>query len=177
MKKHYYLINNTIKKGDEMPLEEYYQEPNLIYTCQYQVDYNQWLNSLQPCDISEIELDKVIKHLYYCNKDKRDFEFKEMITSNNPIEVTDIIYVNYDSKNDIDVIEFKEQSKEVEIDDNFIYSINTKELISELDKWIEQCDIKINEFSEVGMENSMLSSMAMKTAYSNVKQLILEKSK
>lgn len=148
----YYLINNNIMKASsEMP-----DKNDSIYNERYDM----WLRTLKKCEITDFDLSEIRFHLNH------------YIT--NPIEVTDIIAA-HQADGLFEVISFK--PKQVDNDDNFVYSINTKELIAELDKWIEQCDIKINEFAEVGMENSMLSSMAMKLAYSNVKKFILEKNK
>lgn len=69
--KHYYLINNTIKKGSEMPIQHL---ANV---------YADWYLSLQPCEISESELEKVEMYLTKNMSMYMDFS--------NPIDVTDIV--------------------------------------------------------------------------------------
>jgi hypothetical protein len=173
MKKHYYLIYDEIFIGDDMPLHIYSDSPVWHTSKMYlnSKDYIDWKESLKECIVTKSELDKILNYLYYD---------KEMLLDGSLIDISDIVEEAYDlvSKypDNIKKIFFK-NPKQSDSNDNFVYSINSKELIAELDKWMEKCDVMIKEFSEVGMENSMLSSMAMKTAYSNVKQLILEKIK
>lgn len=77
----YYLINNTIKKGSEMP--EKYKDTKLKYqnevnSLSYDVLYKDWLSSLQPCEIDGKELANI----------------KLWVNSwetNNPIDITDIV--------------------------------------------------------------------------------------
>lgn len=49
-----------------------------------------------------------------------------------------------------------------------------KELIENLDKWIDESDKQAERFEKSGMEYGMLTSQAMATAYRNVKQYIEE---
>jgi hypothetical protein len=113
----------------------------------------------------------------------RDLGYTEDFDYNISIQKNNMLFIEW-LKRENKVKDFVDKCKIIygepikeSSNDNHDYSINTKELIYELDKWMDECDIMIKEFSEVGMENSMLSSMAMKTAYSNVKKIILEKSK
>lgn len=46
------------------------------------------------------------------------------------------------------------------------------ELIEQLNKWIEDCQIQADVFFEKGMVISETSSLAMKVAYLNVKSLL-----
>ena len=65
--KHYYLINGKIMSANEkMPDNGF--------------DYTNWFYSLQPCEISESELDKV----------KDTIHIVDLVASN-PIEVTEIV--------------------------------------------------------------------------------------
>lgn len=70
--KYYYLINGKImSENEKMPVikHEYYD---------FESDMFNWLNSLQPCEISESELCLILS-----NVSKLDYD--------NPIEVTDIV--------------------------------------------------------------------------------------
>lgn len=96
--KYYYLINGKIMSSNEkMP-----EIPNFIAVNQYYATklrfeysdkYDVWKNSLQPCEISESEFEKVEKHILK----------SQNIFTSTPIEVTDII----SDKNG--VISFKEK--------------------------------------------------------------------
>lgn len=78
-KKHYYLINETVKVSDsKMPEKE---------TVENRIKYAGWYINLQPCEIDESELEKVIKYL--------NNHFGVVYggeTNNNPIDITDIIF-------------------------------------------------------------------------------------
>ncbi|HOU47598.1 MAG TPA: hypothetical protein PLL99_07320, partial [Chitinophagales bacterium] len=50
----YYLINNRVMKGGEMPKRSSFQ--NAFWNKE---DFNYWYISLQPCEISESELKKI----------------------------------------------------------------------------------------------------------------------
>lgn len=56
MNKHYYLINGKVMKGGEMPEITNPNNDSLIYGDTY---IRRWLSSLQPCDISESEFEKI----------------------------------------------------------------------------------------------------------------------
>lgn len=77
----YYLINNTIKKGSEMPNSLAYDHPN-----QYRGDRAIWGNSLQPCEISESELEKIEMYLTK--------NMSMYMNSSNLIDITDIVSDN-----------------------------------------------------------------------------------
>ena len=94
----YLLINNKIMKCKKMPLHVYSDHPNWYDSKMYlnSKDYLDWLSSLQPCEISESELDKVKVNL------------RLPLDLTNPIEVTDIISDNNG------VITFKEKEHKLE---------------------------------------------------------------
>lgn len=94
----YYLINGKVMKGKKMPLHVYSDHPNWYDSKMYlnSKDYLDWLSSLQPCEISESELDKVKNHL-----------FKDVFTEDT-IDVTNIISDNNG------VITFKEKEYKLE---------------------------------------------------------------
>ena len=71
--KHYYLLNGTVKKGGEMP-----NEKDIDTLRDYKQHYNNWLSSLQPCDIDESELKKIKEHLMF-------------YIGEPPIDITDIV--------------------------------------------------------------------------------------
>lgn len=68
---HYYLIGGEIKKGGEMPTED---NNDYRYTLESQLE--EWQSSLQPCSITDVEMEKVKQSIYIFDK---------------PIEVTDIV--------------------------------------------------------------------------------------
>ena len=79
--KYYYLINGKIMSAnDKMPQGEDYVSlnPTHFNKLDFDIDAKQWLNSLQPCEISESELCLILS-----NVTKLDYD--------NPIEVTDIV--------------------------------------------------------------------------------------
>ena len=71
--KHYYLLNGTVKKGSKMP-----DEKDIDTLRDYKQHYNNWLSSLQPCDIDESELKKIKEHLMF-------------YIGEPPIDITDIV--------------------------------------------------------------------------------------
>lgn len=73
METHYYLINGTVKKGSKMP-----DEKDIDTLRDYKQHYNNWLSSLQPCDIDESELKKIKEHLMF-------------YIGEPPIDITDIV--------------------------------------------------------------------------------------
>lgn len=75
---HYYLLNGTVNKGGEMPEITNPNNDSLIYGDTY---IRRWLSSLQPCDISESEFEKIKNKVYTFNNCHAD----------NPIDVTDIV--------------------------------------------------------------------------------------
>lgn len=77
MNKHYYLINGKVMKGGEMPEITNPNNDSLIYGDTY---IRRWLSSLQHCDISESEFEKIKNKVYTFNNCHAD----------NPIDVTDI---------------------------------------------------------------------------------------
>ena len=79
--KYYYLINGKIMSAnDKMPQGEDYVSlnPTHFNKLDFDIDAKQWLNSLQPCEISDSELCLILS-----NVTKLDYD--------NPIEVTDIV--------------------------------------------------------------------------------------
>jgi hypothetical protein len=79
--KYYYLLNGKIMSAnDKMPQGEDYVSlnPTHFNKLDFDIDAKQWLNSLQPCEISESELCLILS-----NVTKLDYD--------NPIEVTDIV--------------------------------------------------------------------------------------
>lgn len=90
--KYYYLLNGKIMSANEkMPIRINFRTDTFKYV------YDTWLNSLQPCEISESEFDKICKYFKYW-------------LSETPIEVTNIVSDNNG------VISFKQpkQVKEIE---------------------------------------------------------------
>lgn len=85
----YYLINGKIMKGGEMP-----KDNNSLF----QYNFRIWNKKLQPCEISESELDKIYKYLNIYSSDY------------NPIDVTNIIDENSKSG----LINFYVESKQVD---------------------------------------------------------------
>jgi len=84
----YYLINNKIMKASsDMPNKPCYK---VIWDEDGDEIWNDWKSSLQQCEISESELLKLNKHLYYANKDKQGYKFKEWLKSES-IDVTGLI--------------------------------------------------------------------------------------
>lgn len=70
----YYLINNTIMKGGEIPKKENYAILSIFYL----EDVKFWQDTLQPCEISERELTRIRIEL-------GDFKESEIL------DVTDIV--------------------------------------------------------------------------------------
>ena len=87
--KYYYLINGKIMSANE-------KMPSHISL------FANWHSSLQPCEISESELEKVIKHY-----------LQDCSMSSNPIEVTDIVELEWNKKYAVYELFFK-QPKQVE---------------------------------------------------------------
>ena len=99
---HYYLLNgNIMKSKTDMPLHAYSDHPNWQNSKMYlnSMDYNNWINSLIPCSITEGHLENIE---IWLSENSYDGDWKQ------PIDVTEIIYAIYDRKNDIDIIEFKD---------------------------------------------------------------------
>jgi len=76
MNKHYYLINGKVMKGGEMPEITNPNNDSLIYGDTY---IRRWLSSLQPCDISESEFEKIKEYLI-------------IYIGEPPIDITDLLY-------------------------------------------------------------------------------------
>ena len=103
--KYYYLINNKIMKASsEMPIRTN-EEENYRYLIQ------NWKKSLQPCEIKDLEFDKVKKHYKEWTEFgvMSDDEMNERLK--NPIEVTDIVDSTYDKEHNIDIAFFKSPIK------------------------------------------------------------------
>jgi hypothetical protein len=107
---HYYLIGNEIKKGGLIPKHEDYDD-----MFSYRYAKRIYIESLQPCSITDIELDKLKNHIKAAKKGE-------------PIEVTDIITDNNG------VVTFREVEESDEMDsDNLILTELKKLLGSEFE--------------------------------------------
>lgn len=97
--KHYYLKDNRIWMANEkMPKEPFVTTNDYDYAAfigaEYNVELNNWHSSLQPCEISESELDKVIKykkHIFSIGNPNWDEKINDYLS--NPIDVTDVIFL------------------------------------------------------------------------------------
>ena len=80
--KYYYLLNGKImsanEKMPELRIVQHKDYNQKFEDSKFKMFYNNWLNSLQPCEISESELCLILS-----NVTKLDYD--------NPIEVTDMI--------------------------------------------------------------------------------------
>lgn len=80
--KYYYLLNGKImsanEKMPELRIVQHKDYNQKFEDSKFKMFYNNWLNSLQPCEISESELCLILS-----NVTKLDYD--------NPIEVTDIV--------------------------------------------------------------------------------------
>ena len=80
--KYYYLLNGKImsanEKMPELRIVQHKDYNQKFEDSKFKMFYNNWLNSLQPCEISESELCLILS-----NVTKLDYD--------NPIEVTDLI--------------------------------------------------------------------------------------
>lgn len=97
--KYYYIINGKIMSANEkMPIENDYGWNHL-----YQEDKLKWNLTLQPCEISESELEKLKNKLVSCG----------YVLSLDTIEVTDIVELEWNKKYAVYELFFK-QPKQVE---------------------------------------------------------------
>ena len=89
-----------MKASSEMPIRTN-EEENYRYLIQ------NWKKSLQPCEIKDIELEKVKKHYKEWTEFgvMSDNEMNERLK--NPIEVTDIVDSTYDKEHNVDIAFFK----------------------------------------------------------------------
>lgn len=114
MEKHYYLINNEVKVSDsKMPELKIYRQTmgSVVYEARHKRDYNNWLSSLQPCEIDDSELDKVINYTLL-NGEKGTIHRDGIF-----IEITDIVEEkDYSSSEPKPKIYFK-QPKQVDINE------------------------------------------------------------
>ncbi len=95
-KTHYYLICNDIKKGKQIPVRNIEEE-------NYRYLIKRWKDSLQPCSITDAELDKVISQVYPF-KDRFHFYNNPI-----PIDITDIVdELDYSSGEPNPIIYFKQ---------------------------------------------------------------------
>lgn len=76
---HYYLIGGEIKKGGYKP--QYRATANETECDKYKLDYDLWKQSLQPCSITDVELEKVKCYIL----------LNTILTLNNTIDVTGIV--------------------------------------------------------------------------------------
>lgn len=107
----YYLINNKIMKGGEMPKTHDLMRLNDEFRKVEDKIYNDWLSSLQPCEIDWNHLHHI--EMYLTNNMSSYIDFS------NPIDVTDIVEDNNG------VITFK-QPKNIQIGDTIEYTIDNK---------------------------------------------------
>lgn len=86
--KHYYLKDNRIWMDNEKMPENIGFKSGIGY----ESHYKQWINTLQPCEISESELEKILVNLFGLVKEHL-FELTEdeQKTYSNPIEVTNLV--------------------------------------------------------------------------------------
>lgn len=85
---YYYLINGEIKKAtSQMPKQSAW------LSWEFKLILNSWNASLQPCEISESELDKVIQGYFKISfdNDEEGLTTREANMLKNPIDVTDIV--------------------------------------------------------------------------------------
>ena len=111
--KYYYLINNRImsankKMPDKMDyvsnkITDYMGAEHSFNHLAHKNDYDNWLNVLQPCEISESELEKLKNKLVSCG----------YVLSLDTIEVTDIVELEWNKKYAVYELFFK-QPKQVE---------------------------------------------------------------
>jgi hypothetical protein len=89
--KHYYLINDEIKKGYEMPKQiNFYLGKDQSFTKPYDDAYELWKSSLEPCCISETEW--LILNQYLCLTNKEQgYKFRDKWLKQAPIDITDIV--------------------------------------------------------------------------------------
>lgn len=97
--KYYYIINGKIMSANEKMPEINEQWHN------YNSNLLKWSESLQPCEISESELEKVIKHY-----------LQDCSMSSNPIEVTDIVELEWNKKYAVYELFFKQPKQVGEIE-------------------------------------------------------------
>ena len=161
--KYYYLLNGKIMSAnDKMPQGEDYVSlnPTHFNKLDFDIDAKQWLNSLQPCEISESELCLILS-----NVTKLDYD--------NPIEVTDIVNASVICKVercDGECIECNHMAirivckhpKQIEAvecnDDNMDSFIN--KYIKELpEKWRSDLDMYL------AMKNAMLEALSYPNKY------------
>jgi hypothetical protein len=135
---HYYLIGNKIKKGGEMPQKPCYK---VLWDAEGDEVWNDWLSSLQPCEINSYESMLINKYLL-----QNGF----VLNNNpNPIDVTDIVeernHTQLLRNPPIDKFElFFKQPKEV---DSEIEAVESQESI-----WLEILDIIVNKPSQIRLD-------------------------
>lgn len=138
--KYYYLISGKLYwANSEMP-------KLTMYSPFYDSEIMILKDSLQPCEITERDLNRIINRF-------KTFDYS------NPISVTDLV------NDENGVITFKHPKQVDEASE-------AVELIKYLDECIEACDANCSVFKGKEMKTSYLCSNAMKTAYSNVKTFI-----
>jgi hypothetical protein len=101
--KYYYLLNGKIMAANEKTPESNLDKFSKLIHPKVSVEYADWYSSLQPCEISESELEKII------NSEEYLIAYK-IAGMSNPIELSDIIYDNNG------VITFKEPKQVGEIE-------------------------------------------------------------
>ena len=91
--KYYYLLNGKImsanEKMPELRIVQHKDYNQKFEDSKFKMFYNNWLNSLQPCEISESELDNVKNYL--CHNTKfEDFNPHEQIEVTNIVRLEEI---------------------------------------------------------------------------------------
>ena len=91
--KYYYMINGKImsanEKMPELRIVQHKDYNQKFEDSKFKMFYNNWLNSLQPCEISESELDNVKNYL--CHNTKfEDFNPHEQIEVTNIVRLEEI---------------------------------------------------------------------------------------
>ena len=124
--------------NDKMPQGEDYVSlnPTHFNKLDFDIDAKQWLNSLQPCEISESELNKIYTHLSIVVTDVclRDY-------IKNQIEVTDIISDNNG------VITFKHPKQVGEIE-----AVDSEQIIKFIAQRIKDEQRKHEQFQDMWHE-------------------------
>jgi len=99
MEKYYYLINGTVKVSDsKMPEKDESNWNYRDYRRTYNRVFDNWLSSLKPCEIDKSELYKIQEHEFNkFIKAKNEISIAgdggfRYYTSQNPIEITDIVF-------------------------------------------------------------------------------------
>lgn len=96
--KYYYLINNQVKVSDSKIPDE---KKHPLKTT-YNLAYNNWLSSLQPCEISESELCLILSNVSKLDYDSY-VEVTDIISDNNGVITfkEKLVYYTFQEENEI----------------------------------------------------------------------------